>query len=934
MEELDYRDTLNLPKTDFSMRANLAQKEPEMVKKWDEERLYYKLIDKNAGKPKFVLHDGPPFANGDIHLGHSLNKILKDIIVRYKNMSGFQSPYVPGWDTHGLPIEVKAIKKLKVNRDEMDISEFRKICRDFALGYIDNQKEQFKRLGVLGDFDDPYITLKPEFEAKQIKVFGKMAEKNFIYKGLKPVYWCTDCETALAEAEIEYQEDQTDSIYVKFAVKDDKGVFDGFDKSKIFFVIWTTTTWTLPGNVAISLNPHYEYVLMHANDEYYVVAKELAQTFAETVGIENYEIAKELVGADMEYITCAHPFLDRDSLVIVGEHVTLDAGTGCVHTAPGFGADDFIACSGYDVPMVVPVDSKGYQTKDAGQFAGMYYAKSNEPILEQLKSTNSLLKIEPIMHQYPHCWRCSNPIIFRATEQWFASVEGFKKDAIDAIEKVKWYPKWGEDRIKKMVEDRNDWCISRQRKWGVPLPIFYCKECGHELINSDTIDKISNIFREKGSDAWYQMDASELVPDGAKCEKCGCTEFTKEEDIMDVWFDSGSSHYAVCEGNEKLAWPADLYLEGNDQYRGWFQSSLLTSVAMGMGAPYKAVVTHGFIIDEERRKMSKSLGNGINPLDVANKYGIDILRLWVVSADYQSDIRISEDMLKQISESYRKIRNTARYMLGNLSDFNPDSDMVAYSDMQEIDRFALLKVNDLVRKVRGYYDSYDFHLMQVAIHRFCVLDMSNFYLDIIKDRLYTQSAESAERRSAQTAMYIILDSLVRLLTPVLCFTSEEIWKAMPHKSEDDTQSVMFNDMPEPCDQYDDTALEEKYEIIRKVRNDVSKALEIARQDKVIGHSLGAKVQLFADGRLYDFLKENENALVTLFIISAAGVSKLNEAPDDTYIAEDTEGLKIEVTQARGDKCERCWMFSETVGQDSEHPKLCKRCADVVKKIVF
>ena len=933
MEELDYRDTLNLPETEFSMRANLPQKEPEMAKKWDEERLYYKLMEKNDGKPKFVLHDGPPFANGDIHMGHSLNKILKDIIVRYKNMSGFKSPFVPGWDTHGLPIEVKAIKKLKVNRDDMDIPEFRKICRDFAVGYINDQKEQFKQLGVIGDFDNPYITLNPEFEAKQIKVFGEMAKKNFIYKGMKPVYWCTDCETALAEAEIEYAEDSTNSIYVKFQVKDDKGVFEGFDTSKIYFVIWTTTTWTLPGNVAISLNPSFDYALVSANGEYYVVAKELSENFAEIAGLESYEIVKEMKGSDLEYITCQHPFLDRDSLVIVGDHVTLDAGTGCVHTAPGFGADDFMVCRGYDVPIVVSVDAKGYQTEEAGKFAGMYYEKSNAAILEELKSTNSLVKIEPIVHQYPHCWRCSNPIVFRATEQWFASVDGFKKDAIKAIGEVNWFPKWGEDRIKKMVEDRSDWCISRQRKWGVPLPIFYCKECGHELINDESIEKISNIFAEKGSDAWYEMDASELVPAGSKCSECGCTEFTKEEDIMDVWFDSGSSHYAVCEGNDELAWPADLYLEGNDQYRGWFQSSLLTSVAMGMGAPYKNVVTHGFIVDGEGRKMSKSLGNGINPLDIVKKYGVDILRLWVVSADYQSDIKLSEDMLKQLSESYRKIRNTARYILGNLNDFNPETDMVEYDKLLEIDKFALSKINELVDRVNSCYDTYDFHLMQVAIHRFCVLDMSNFYLDIIKDRLYTTASDSVERRSAQTAMYIILDSLVRLLSPVLCFTSEEIWQAMPHKAGDDTYSVLFNDMPVKNDLYADEKLNEKYELIRKIRADVSKALEIARKDKVIGHSLNAKVELYAEGKLYDFLKENEKDLITLFIVSDAEV--VCGASDETAFAgEDTEGLKIKVSQAPGEKCERCWMYSTTVGEDKEHTKLCARCADVIKKIKF
>ena len=928
MEEFDYSKTLNLPKTDFSMRANLPQKEPEMVKQWDEEGLYEQLMEENKGKTEFTLHDGPPFANGDIHLGHSLNKILKDIILRFKNMDGYRAQYIPGWDTHGLPIEVQAIKKLKIKKDEVSTSEFRKICEDFAMKYINNQAEQFKRLGVLGDYKHPYYTLQPQFEGRQIEVFGKMANSGVIYKGMKPVYWCPDCETALAEAEIEYAEDKTNSIYVRFRVNDDNGVFKGFDKDKIFFVIWTTTTWTLPGNVAICLNPDFIYALLDVGGEYYVVAKDLVDTFCKAANIENYKIAAEFDGKDLEYITCKHPFIDRDSLVILGDHVTLDAGTGCVHTAPGHGAEDFVACQNYDLPIIVPVDSKGVLTEEAGKFAGMYYEKSNSAIIEELKSTNSLVAIEPIIHQYPHCWRCSSPIVFRATEQWFASVDKFKKAAVEAIKEVDWLPKWGEERITKMVEDRSDWCISRQRKWGVPIPIFYCEECGHELINEETIKIVSKLFSEKGSGIWYEMDAADILPKGTKCEKCGCEHFTKEKDIMDVWFDSGSSHYAVLAGRDNLSWPADVYLEGNDQYRGWFQSSLLTSVALGLKAPYKKVITHGMVVDGNGKKMSKSLGNGIDPLEVAKKYGIDILRLWVVSSDYKTDVRISDDILKQLSESYRKIRNTARYILGNTADFNPDTDAVDYANMMEIDRWALYKMNALCKKALEAYRNYEFHSLQHAIHHFCVVDMSNFYLDIIKDRLYTEKADSAARRSAQTAMYKILDTLVRLLAPVLCFTTEEIWKAMPHAKADDKKHVMFAGMPKVNDKYDDEALAEKYNKFIAIKNDVSKALEKARNEKIIGHSLNAKVEISAEGDLYAFLKENEADLKNIFITSDACV---HEGSGEGEKGDET-GAHIKISVSDGEKCERCWMYSTTVGEDKNHPTLCKRCADVVNSL--
>ncbi len=928
----DYGKTLNLPQTDFPMRANLPKREPDFLKMWEEKDLYNSLLKHNGEKPLYVLHDGPPYANGDIHLGHTLNKILKDLIIKQKHMTGYNAPYIPGWDTHGLPIERQAIKKLGINRHEVGPVKFRQACKEFAMKYVSNQREQFKRLGIIGDWENPYVTLAPEFEAKQIEIFGEMAKKGYIYKGLKPVYWCVDCETALAEAEIEYDEDKTNSIYVKFAVKDDKGKLSGIvdDVNNVYFVIWTTTTWTLPGNLAISLNPDFEYSLVKVNDEVYVLASELVENVVKAAEIESYEVIGKVQGADLEYITCQHPFLDRDSVVILGDHVTLEAGTGCVHTAPGHGAEDFEVCQEYDIPIVVPVDDKGILKEEAGKFAGMYYQKSNAAIIEDLKETNHLLAVEEIIHQYPHCWRCKDPIVFRATEQWFASVDGFKDEAVKAINEVEWVPAWGEERITNMVKDRNDWCISRQRMWGVPIPIFYCKACGKDIINDTTITAVRDLFNEKGSDAWYEMDAAEILPASVKCE-CGCGEFTKETDIMDVWFDSGSSHAAVLETRDDVRWPADMYLEGNDQYRGWFQSSLLTSVASRGTAPYKTVLTHGFVVDGEGKKMSKSLGNGIDPMDVIKTNGADILRLWVVSADYKTDVRISKDIIKQLSEVYRKIRNTSRYILGNINDFNPDTNAVAYQDLLEIDKWALMKLNKLIEKVTSSYDGYEYHLIYHAVHNFCVVDMSNFYLDIIKDRLYTENADSVERRAAQTVMYEILDALVKLLAPVLSFTTEEIWQFMPHKSSDNRESVLFNDMPSVNEAYNDVSLDEKWSKILDIRADVSKALELARANKTIGHSLNALVSIYADSDNYTFLKTIEENLSTIFIVSAVELKTLEELTNvDVYAGEEVEGIKIAVAQAPGEKCERCWIFSETVGDNGEHPTLCDRCASVIK----
>ena len=924
----DYNKTLNLPTTEFNMRGALPQREPGWVKDWQDKQLYHKMIKNNEGKPLYILHDGPPYANGDIHLGTALNKVLKDFIIRQKNMSGYQAPYVPGWDTHGLPIELKARKKAGVTSDISPV-ELRKICKEFALHYLDIQRSQFMRLGVLGEWENPYMTLKPEFEAKQIEIFGNMAQKGYIYKGLKPVYWCPDCNTALAEAEIEYEEDPCFSIYVKFAVKDDQGKLSklGIDVSKTYFVIWTTTTWTLPGNMAICLGPEYEYCAVKANGEYYIMAKELAPAAMKAAQIEDYELIGSVTGKELEYIVCQHPFLDRDSLVIVGDHVTLDSGTGCVHTAPGHGVEDFEVCVNHypQIQIVVPVDSVGKLTKDAGEFAGLTTDEANKAIAKKLEETGNLFAVEKIVHQYPHCWRCKKPIIYRATEQWFCSVEDFKADAIREIEKIKWYPSWGEGRIKNMVTDRSDWCISRQRLWGVPIPIFYCEECGEAHIDDASIKAVSELFRKEGSDAWWTHEASEILPAGTKCKKCGCEKFRKETDIMDVWFDSGSSHAAVLMEHPGLQWPADLYLEGADQYRGWFQSSLLTSVAWKGVAPYKAVCTHGWVVDAQGKTMHKSLGNGIAPEEVTDKFGADILRLWVASSDYHSDIRISNDILKQLSEVYRKIRNTARYILGNLYDFNPDTDSVADDQLHELDRWALARMDEVAKECNEGYEEFDFHQVYHPIHNFCTNVLSNFFLDIIKDRLYVEKPDSVSRRAAQTAIYRILRDMTLVFAPILAFTCEEIWANLPKSSDHNPEACVFNEMPKGKAGDETAEFMAKWERIRKIRDEVNKALENARNQKTIGKSLEAQVTLKADGELYAFLKENEAVLEPVFIVSKV-VLEQGAAAQTTA---ETEGLEVTVSKAHGEKCERCWAYSDTVGKDEKHPTLCARCAAII-----
>ena len=921
-EKKDYGKTLNLPKTDFPMRASLPENEPKILENVFENGLYEKCLKKNEGNEPFVLHDGPPYANGVIHIGHALNKILKDTIVRYKNLQGYYTPYIPGYDTHGMPTEKKAIEKLGINRDEIPVSKFRDICKEFNEKYIDVQTKGFKRLGVLGDWEHPYITYQPQMEAKQIEVFSDMYKKGYIYKGLKPVYWCTDCETALAEAEIEYKDHKTTSIYVKFPVKDSKGLFDA---NNTYFVIWTTTPWTLPGNVAITLGGDYEYSIVDTGKEKLILATELVKTVMELAEIENYKEVNKFKGSELEGVLCKHPFIDRDSRVVLGSEdtilVELDAGTGAVHTAPGYGKEDYLCSLKNNLEIIVCVNGKGYQTEEAGPFAGMYYEKSNDAIIDWLEEHGYLLKKQPILHQYPHCWRCKNPIVFRATNQWFASVDGFRKETLEAIKTVKWYPAWGEERITKMVEERNDWCISRQRTWGVPIPIFYCEDCGKEYVTEESLAKVQEIVRQKGTNAWFDMPAEELLPDGAKCS-CGCTKFRKETDIMDVWFDSGSTHVSALE--ERGLPSANLYLEGSDQYRGWFQSSLLTSVATRGKAPYKEVVTHGYTVDEQGRKMSKSLGNGIDPWDVINESGADILRLWVLSSDYTSDISISKGILKQVSEVYRKIRNTARYILGNTSDFDVNK-KVDYKDLEEIDKWALTRLNNLIRTCTKAYDNYEFNRAYQAINQFCVVDMSNFYLDIIKDRLYTYKKDSVERRAAQTAMYEILHALVRILAPMTSFTAEEIWSFMPHEDGESIESVMLTSWPKANSEYDNKELEEKWDRIIELKEEVAKKLELARADKTIGHSLNAKVTIHADGEKYDFLKSVEGELLQVFIVSALEIVKDSKKDEDSNL-----GIAVEITVAEGEKCERCWMYSTTVGQDKENPTICHRCSENLK----
>ena len=918
---MDYNKTINLPKTDFPMRAGLPKREPEMLSRWEAQDVYHELLKKNEGKPLFSLHDGPPFSNGGIHMGTAMNKAIKDIITRSYAMRGYYTPYIPGWDNHGMPIESAIIKQNKLNRKAMSIPEFRSACHEFAQHYVGVQMDAFKRIGVVGDWEHPYLTMDPGFEAEEVKVFGEMYKKGYIYKGLKPVYWCPHDETALAEAEIEYQDDPCTTVYVKFPMHDSQGKLDAYDKSKLFFVIWTTTIWTLPGNLAIALHPSESYaVVKAAGGEHYIMAEALVEKVMGLGGFDSWEIVETHPGSFFENMLADHPFLPKTSRLVLADYVTMDSGTGCVHTAPGFGADDYQTCKRYGMDMVVPVDDQGRHTDYAGKYAGMSTDESNPVILADMKESGMLFASEDIVHSYPHCWRCKHPIIFRATPQWFCSVESFKDEACAAADEVRWVPKWGIDRMKSMIRERTDWCISRQRRWGLPIPVVYCRDCGKPIVTDETISAISALFAAEGSNAWFEKEAADILPAGFACPHCGGKSgFDKEEDTLDGWFDSGSTHFASMQKDQGF-WPATMYLEGLDQYRGWFQSSLLTAVgAFGKGAPFKECVTHGWTVDGEGRAMHKSLGNGVDPADVIKQYGADILRLWAANSDYHADVRCSHEIFKQLSQNYLKFRNTARYCLGNLSGFDPDS-LVSPSEMLELDRWAVTRLNALTEKCFKGYDEYEFLTVTHAVNDFCVVEMSNFYLDIIKDRLYCDETDSLFRRSAQTALFLILDTMTKLMAPILCFTCDEIWQAMPHPAADDGRNVLFNEMNQPFAAYAlDGAAMDRWERIIAVRDAVNGALEAARAEKRIGKSLEAKVKLTVPAEDAFLAEMDAGALADLLIVSQAE-------------AETGAALAVAVEPAGGAKCERCWKQTASVGGDGAHPTLCARCAAAVASI--
>ncbi|MTM66598.1 isoleucine--tRNA ligase [Turicibacter sanguinis] len=910
---MELKETLLMPKTDFPMRGNLPNREPQIEQSWYDEKLYEKVLEKNQDKTPFVLHDGPPYANGNIHMGHALNKILKDFVVRFKNMDGYYAPYIPGWDTHGLPIEQALTNNKKVNRKEKTVAEFRELCKEYALEQVEGQKTQFKRLGVLGDWDNPYITLQKEYEAQQILVFGKMVKEGLIYKGLKPIYWSPSSETALAEAEIEYHDKKSPSIYVAFKVQDGKGILAGDEE----FVIWTTTPWTIPANLGICVNADLEYVTVAVNDRKFIVAKELVESLSKELNWETYEILATYKGSDFEYMTAKHPLFDRESLLILGDHVTLDAGTGLVHTAPGHGEDDFNAGRKYNLEVLCPVDYRGYMTKDAFEFEGMYYEDANKAVGQKLEEKGALLGLKFITHSYPHDWRTKKPIIFRATEQWFASIEALKGQMMEQIKEVNWLPAWGEVRLGNMIKDRADWCISRQRVWGVPIPVFYAED-GEAILDESVINHVANLFREKGSNIWFELEAEELLPAGFTHPGSPNGKFRKETDIMDVWFDSGSSHHSVLV-ERGLPYPADLYLEGSDQYRGWFNSSLSTGVAMTGRAPYKTVVSHGFVLDGQGRKMSKSIGNVIDPLKLIKIYGADIVRLWVASVDYQADVRISEDLIKQVAESYRKMRNTFRFLLGNLFDFNPETDLVAYEDLNEVDQFMMIRLNELTKELKSAYEEYRFDDVFKTVNNNISNDLSAFYLDFTKDILYIEKADSQARRSIQTVLYHHVYDMCRLLAPVIPHTADEVYSYIPGHTE---ISVYLTDMPVVKEYANAAEVTTKWSQFLSLRHDVLKALEEARNQKVIGKSLTASLHLYPNAETKALLNSLQADLKQIFIVSEC-VLEEGEAPED---ALQFDGLAVVVKAAEGHTCDRCWLVVPAANEQG----ICPRCAEVIE----
>lgn len=914
------KDTLQLGKTAFPMRGNLPTREVEWQKEWEEKKLYEKRQQLNEGKPSFVLHDGPPFANGNIHLGHALNKISKDIIVRAKAMSGFRSPYVPGWDTHGLPIE-QVLANKGVKRKELSLAEYREKCKEYALSQVDKQREDFKRLGISGDWQNPYLTLDPVYEAAEVRVFGKMAELGYIYKGLKPIYWSPSSESSLAEAEIEYKDIKSPSIYVAFKVVDGKGLLD----TDTSFVIWTTTPWTLPANEGIAVNPDFDYVAIDVNGKKYVVAKDLLSTVADTIGWENPRIIKTFKGKELECMTAQHPFYERTSLVVLGDHVTLDAGTGLVHTAPGHGEDDYLVGKKYNLEILSPIDSRGMLTKEAPGFEGVFYDKANPMVTELLKEKGTLLKLDFFTHSYPHDWRTKKPVIYRATPQWFASIDKFRQDILNNIKTVDWIIPWGETRLYNMIRDRGDWVISRQRSWGVPLPIFYA-ENGEAIITSETIDHVANLFAEYGSNIWFQKEAKELLPKGFTHPGSPNGEFTKENDIMDVWFDSGSSYVAVLQQRPELSFPADMYLEGSDQYRGWFNSSLTTSVAVNKQAPYKSVISQGFVLDGEGRKMSKSLGNTILPEKVIKQLGADILRLWVISVDYEADVRVSMDILKQVAEIYRKIRNTMRFLLANTDDFDPNKNKVHYNELRSVDKYMMIRLNQVIKEIREEgYEKYNFLRIYRQITNFLTVDLSSFYLDFAKDVVYIEAENNYQRRCMQTVFYQIAVTITKLLSPIFPFTSEEIWQYVKEPEE----YVQLSEFPGFEEFTNQDELMDTWTAFLSFRDKVLKALEEARNSKLIGKSLEAKVTIYPNEQVRLLLEAVDSNVAQLLIVSEFVVSE-NEVDTSKNIIE-FDDMKVLIEKAEGETCERCRCVRKDLGIDAKLPRLCGRCAKIVEE---
>ncbi len=924
---MEMKDTLNLPNTDFPMKANLTQREPELLARWEKEKLYEKIRQSARGKPQFVFHDGPPYANGHIHIGHALNKLLKDFIVKIMNMKGFDAGFIPGWDCHGLPIEHQVGKKLKEKKLSLEKSEIRKQCRVYAQEFVGIQKEEFKRLGVFADWENPYLTMDFSYEATIVREFGKFVEKGLVYKGLKPVHWCTSCKTALAEAEVEHNEHTSPSIYVKFPVQSGIPQSVGvLNSEKLFMVIWTTTPWTLPANLAICLHPEFIYVAVAHGDDTYIVAEDRLSMLVSEWEWRDYKILGSCKGADWENAVCRHPFIDRESKVILGEHVTLEQGTGCVHTAPGHGQDDYIVGLKYGLEPYNPVDDGGVFRSNVEHFGGMFVRKANPEIIEKLRQDGFLIHDENIKHSYPHCWRCHQPIIFRATNQWFISMDkrDLRKNALDGIGRTQWIPQWGRDRIYSMIENRPDWCVSRQRSWGVPITLFTCNACGDFINSSDLFERIAGGVEKYGADFWFDSLPEELLPEGTVCQ-CGGKEFSREDDILDVWFDSGVSHVAVIEKNSELNWPADLYLEGSDQHRGWFHSSLLVSIGTRGKEPYKSVLTHGYVVDGKGKKMSKSAGNVIAPQKIIDQYGAEILRLWVASENYREDIRVSNEILKRLTESYKKIRNTLRYLLGNLHDFDCKEDQVPVNEMLELDRYILHRFNILREKILTAYENYEFHVFYHSFSNFCIIELSAFYLDIIKDRLYTYPAKSRERRSGQTALHILLMGMVRLIAPILSFTAEEVWNHLPKNSVDE-ESVHMSQFLDPENVSFDENLVKKWEFLVELKGEVSKALETSRRDKIIGHSLDSIVKLELPDNFKAIVKNDE--LKYIFIVSEVVLVDSIGSEEKIFESDSLQGVKVFSEMHPGKKCERCWHYFEPdVKEGKANGEICSRCED-------